>query len=218
MCRSPTSPAIAFTGISLASAITSASNNNVKLEPARAHGTRTCRTPCPAQITLGTRALRYASCWKKFKCGRVALGAVHLAASRTALRAREASALAKVDQQIWTPPLGIEPNIDHLPRLLKTRSSGEQAEIGHTELPSSRNRSPAESQPDRTATHSEHRRAQKYLTVVVDQHTGRLVWGHLGRDRKTTKTVLDLLGQERCQRITPVSCDEADWIAPPSSR
>jgi transposase len=29
------------------------------------------------------------------------------------------------------------------------------------------------------------RKGQKYLTVVVDHHTGRLVWAHAGRDRKT---------------------------------
>jgi transposase len=32
---------------------------------------------------------------------------------------------------------------------------------------------------------------------------------------KTTQTFLDLLGEERCQRIKLVSCDDADWITHP---
>ena len=38
---------------------------------------------------------------------------------------------------------------------------------------------------------------------------------HPGRDRKTTETFLDLLGQERCQRIKLVSSDDAESIARP---
>jgi transposase len=59
------------------------------------------------------------------------------------------------------------------------------------------------------------RKGQKYLTVVVDHHTGRLVWAHAGRDRKTVEKFLDLLGCERCEQITLVSCDDADWITLP---
>ena len=58
------------------------------------------------------------------------------------------------------------------------------------------------------------RKGQKYLTVVVDHHTGRLVWA-FGRDRKTVEKFLDLLGPERCQQIRPVSCDDAEWITRP---
>jgi transposase len=46
------------------------------------------------------------------------------------------------------------------------------------------------------------RKGQKYLTVVVDHHTGRLVWAAPGRDRKTVEKFLDLLGKDRCQQIT----------------
>jgi transposase len=56
---------------------------------------------------------------------------------------------------------------------------------------------------------------QRYLTVVVDDDTGKLVWAHPGRDRKTTDKFLDLLGQERLKRIKLVSCDDADWITRP---
>jgi transposase len=31
------------------------------------------------------------------------------------------------------------------------------------------------------------RKGHRYLTVVVDHHTGRLVWAHGGRDRKTVE-------------------------------
>ena len=59
------------------------------------------------------------------------------------------------------------------------------------------------------------RKGQKYLTVVVDHHSGRLVWAAYGRDRKTVEKFLDLLGQERCAQIEYVSCDDADWITRP---
>jgi transposase len=55
-------------------------------------------------------------------------------------------------------------------------------------------------------------KGRRYLTVVVDHDTGRLVWAHPGRDRQTTEKFLDLLGKERCSQIKLVSCDDADWI------
>jgi len=61
------------------------------------------------------------------------------------------------------------------------------------------------------------RKGQKYLTVVVDHHTGRLVWAAPGRDRKTVEKFLDLLGKDRCAQITLVSCDNASWIIGPVS-
>ena len=60
-----------------------------------------------------------------------------------------------------------------------------------------------------------HRKGQRYLTVVVDHDTGRLVWAAAGRDRKTVERFLDELGEERCKQITLVSCDMAGWIAGP---
>lgn len=60
-----------------------------------------------------------------------------------------------------------------------------------------------------------HRKGQRYLTVVVDHDTGRLVWAAAGRDRKTVEAFLDELGQERCKQIELVSCDMASWIAGP---
>jgi transposase len=54
-----------------------------------------------------------------------------------------------------------------------------------------------------------HRKGQRYLTVVVDHDTGRLVWAAAGRDRKTVERFLDELGEERCKQIELVSCDMA---------
>jgi transposase len=59
------------------------------------------------------------------------------------------------------------------------------------------------------------RKGQNYLTVVVDHHSGRLVWAAPGRDRTTIEQFLDLLGQQRCARIELVSCDMAEWIMRP---
>lgn len=60
-----------------------------------------------------------------------------------------------------------------------------------------------------------HRKGQRYLTVVVDHDSGRLVWAAAGRDRKTVESFLDALGEERCKQIELVSCDMAGWIAGP---
>jgi transposase len=59
------------------------------------------------------------------------------------------------------------------------------------------------------------RKGQRYLTVVVDHDSGRLVWAAAGRDKQTVKKFLDLLGVERCQQLRLVSCDMASWITGP---
>ena len=63
-----------------------------------------------------------------------------------------------------------------------------------------------------------HRKGQRYLTVVVDHDTGRLVWAAAGRDRQTVERFFNELGEERCKQITLVSCDMAGWIAGPVKR
>ena len=60
-----------------------------------------------------------------------------------------------------------------------------------------------------------HRKGQRYLTVVVDHHTGRLVWAAPGRDRRTVLQFFDALGEERCKQIELVSADMASWISGP---
>jgi transposase len=59
-----------------------------------------------------------------------------------------------------------------------------------------------------------HRRGHRYLTVVIDHDSGRLVWAAPGRDRRTVEAFLDTLGA-RCQQIRLVSADMASWIAGP---
>ena len=58
-----------------------------------------------------------------------------------------------------------------------------------------------------------YKRHHKYLTVVVDHDSGRLVWAAPGRDTATLGRFFDALGAERCAQITHVSADAADWIA-----
>ena len=58
-----------------------------------------------------------------------------------------------------------------------------------------------------------YKRHHKYLTVVVDHDSGRLVWAAPGRDTATLRRFFDALGAARCAQITHVSADAADWIA-----
>lgn len=58
-----------------------------------------------------------------------------------------------------------------------------------------------------------YKRGHKYLTVVVDHDSGRLVWTGVGRDRKTLEEFFELLGEQRSAKITLVSADAAEWIA-----
>jgi transposase len=61
-----------------------------------------------------------------------------------------------------------------------------------------------------------YKRRHKYLTVVVDHDSGRLVWASPGRERATVHAFFDALeasGQGRCARITHVTADGAEWIA-----
>ena len=57
-----------------------------------------------------------------------------------------------------------------------------------------------------------YKKGHKYLMVVVDHDTRRLVWAAPGRDKATVTAFFDLLGEERCARITHVSADGADFI------
>src|SRR5947209_1670975 len=55
-----------------------------------------------------------------------------------------------------------------------------------------------------------YKKGHRYLLVVVDHDTGRLVWAAVGRDKKTLRGFFDLLGEERCAKIRLVSADAAD--------
>jgi transposase len=57
-----------------------------------------------------------------------------------------------------------------------------------------------------------YKKGHKYLMVVVDHDTRRLVWAAPGRNSATVGEFFDLLGEERCKLITHVSADGADFI------
>lgn len=58
-----------------------------------------------------------------------------------------------------------------------------------------------------------YKKGHRYLTIVVDHDTGRLLWAGVGQDAETVDEFFDLLGPERCAQITHVSADAAAWIA-----
>jgi transposase len=57
-----------------------------------------------------------------------------------------------------------------------------------------------------------HRKGHRYLTVVVDHDSGRLVWAAPGRDEKTVEAFFDALGDDRAAKIRLVSADAGSWI------
>lgn len=58
-----------------------------------------------------------------------------------------------------------------------------------------------------------YKKGHRYITIVVDHDTGRLVWAAPGRDRKTLNAFFTALGESRCAAVTHVSADAAQWIA-----
>lgn len=60
-----------------------------------------------------------------------------------------------------------------------------------------------------------YRRHHKYVVVVVDHDTGRLVWARPGRKADTVREFFEELGIERCEQLELVSADGADWIHRP---
>jgi transposase len=58
-----------------------------------------------------------------------------------------------------------------------------------------------------------YKKGTRYLTIVVDHDTGRLVWAGTGRDTATLEEFFDLLGPARCAQVTLVSADIARYIA-----
>jgi transposase len=58
-----------------------------------------------------------------------------------------------------------------------------------------------------------HRKGHRYLTVVVDHDSGRLVWAAPGHHQATLHRFFDALGEQRSAQLSLVSADAADWIA-----
>ena len=57
-----------------------------------------------------------------------------------------------------------------------------------------------------------YRKGHRYLTVVVDHDSGRMVWAHEGRNKETLEKFFTALGVSRSQLLTHVSADGAEWI------
>jgi transposase len=57
-----------------------------------------------------------------------------------------------------------------------------------------------------------HRKGHKYLIVVVNHDSGRLVWATAGRDEASLSQFFEKLGPARCARIRLVSADAAGWV------
>ncbi|MET7845317.1 ISL3 family transposase, partial [Streptomyces sp. NPDC005356] len=58
-----------------------------------------------------------------------------------------------------------------------------------------------------------YRKGQKYMTVVVDHESGKVVWMADGHGKSVLHRFFDALGPERAARLTHISADGALWIA-----
>jgi transposase len=57
-----------------------------------------------------------------------------------------------------------------------------------------------------------YKKGQRYLTVVCDHFTGKVVWARKGRSKATVGEFFDELGKERTGKLEFVTCDGAEWI------
>ena len=57
-----------------------------------------------------------------------------------------------------------------------------------------------------------YKKGQRYLTVVCDHLTGKVVWAAKGRSKKVVGEFFDALGPGRAAALQFVSADGADWI------
>ena len=57
-----------------------------------------------------------------------------------------------------------------------------------------------------------YKKGQRYLTVVCDHLTGRVIWAAKGRTKATVGQFFDALGDERAANLQFVTCDGAEWI------
>ena len=57
-----------------------------------------------------------------------------------------------------------------------------------------------------------YKKGQRYLTVVCDHLTGRVVWAAKGRSKDTVRAFFAALGPDRAALLQFVSCDGAEWI------
>jgi transposase len=57
-----------------------------------------------------------------------------------------------------------------------------------------------------------YKKGQRYLTVVCNHATGKVIWAAKGRSKDTVNAFFDALGPQRCAAIQFVTADGADWI------
>ena len=57
-----------------------------------------------------------------------------------------------------------------------------------------------------------YKKGQRYLTVVCDNFTGRVIWAAKGRSKDTVEAFFAALGDERAAQLRFVTCDGAEWI------
>lgn len=57
-----------------------------------------------------------------------------------------------------------------------------------------------------------YKKGQRYLTVVCDHFTGKVVWAAKGRSKETVAAFFDVLGAARAADLEFVTCDGAEWI------
>lgn len=57
-----------------------------------------------------------------------------------------------------------------------------------------------------------YKKGHKYLTVICNHDTGKVVWAAKGRSKETLQSFFDLLGKERSIALEIVTCDGAEWI------
>jgi transposase len=58
-----------------------------------------------------------------------------------------------------------------------------------------------------------YKRGHRYLTIVVDHGSGRLVWAGPGKDESVLEAFFDALGEERTNALTHISSDMAPWFS-----
>ncbi|MDA8185516.1 MAG: ISL3 family transposase [Actinomycetota bacterium] len=57
-----------------------------------------------------------------------------------------------------------------------------------------------------------YKKGQRYLTVVCDHLSGKVIWAAKGRRKDTVSAFFDALGDERAEKLQFVTCDGAEWI------
>ncbi len=57
-----------------------------------------------------------------------------------------------------------------------------------------------------------YKKGQRYLTVVCDHLSGKVIWAAKGRTKDTVNAFFDALGDERAGKLQFVTCDGAEWI------